>query len=342
MKRIEYLDFAKGILIILVLFNHICWQVKNNGISNNFIDLLMSYFFLYTPFFMSTFFMITGLCSNYNKRFSVFLHNKIKTLIIPALFLGFIQNLISLILKYPDSLEFKSLIWMFIKMISELFFNGGQYWFLSSIFIANLLFWGVYNFIKNDFLKFTIIILLYTIGTLLFNNGYSNIWSVQQALLLIPFIYLGNIFNGKEFSNKYIFLFIIYILSILVLSHYDISIAYVAAKIKFNTTISPIVFILLASLGGISIILLSKIMCMKLKEYGKSIIYIGKNSIIYYTLNWTIFDGLIFLCRDSLKDNSCYNTFFILIMIFITTIYFINILSVIINLKYVNFIIGKF
>lgn len=342
MKRIEYLDFAKGILIILVLFNHICWQVKNNGINNDLVDLLMKYFFLYTPFFMSTFFIITGLCSNYNKRFSIFLYEKIKTLIIPALFLGYIQNLISLIIKYPDSLEFKSLIWMFIKMIPELFLNGGQYWFLSSIFIVNLLFWILQNFSKKESLRIIIIFFLYITGTFLFNNGYSNIWSIQQALLLLPFLYLGNLLRGKELRNKYLLLIVVYISIILLLFHFDVSIAYVAAKIKFNSTISPIVFILLGSLGGLSIILLSKVMCTKLKGYGKSIIFIGKNSIIYYTLNWTIFDGLIFLCKDSLIDNSYYNTFFILSMIFISTIYFINILSMVLNIRFVNYMLGKF
>lgn len=341
-KRIEYVDIAKGLLILLVLFNHICWQVRNNNIHNTLVSEMMNYFFLYTPFFMSAFFLITGLCSNYNKKFTVFLYNKIKTLLIPALFLGAIQNILYVVLKSPEAFEIKSIIRMFFKMILQIIYNGGQYWFLAAIFISNILFWLISKYMKKKFHKSLIIIALYCIGSILYFKNTPNVWSIQQALLLLPFIYIGSLLKGKEINFKYSFIGVIYFLIVYILQSLNISTTIVAARINLESYISPIIFIFLGSMGGITTIIISKAMYTYINKSNNIIQFIGKNSIIFYCLNWTILDGLIFICKKSLENNNPYYTLIILFMIFNLTINLIQIISNILNKKYINYMLGRF
>lgn len=341
-QRIEYLDIAKGLLILLVLLDHICWQVINNNIHNRLVDETMNYFFLFTPFFMSAFFLITGICSNYNKTFTEFICNKTKTLLIPALFLGVIQNILYSILTTPETLEIKSIIRMFLKMITQIIYNGGQYWFLAAIFISNILFWLTQKYIKQNCYKLIIITFLFCIGSILHFQNIPNIWSIQQALLLLPFIYIGFLLKSKKIGLKHSYITILYIVAVCTLHSFNVSTTIVAAKVYLESYISPLIFIFLGSLGGIAIITFSKSIYIFAKRNNKALQFIGKNSIIFYCLNWTIFSGLIVICRKSLENNNPYHSFIILTMIFILTIYIIYLFCKLLNIRYINFMLGKF
>lgn len=338
-KRIEYIDISKGLLILIVLFDHICWQVKNNEIENNLVENLMNYFFVFNSFFMSAFFFITGFCSSFNKNFFQFLYTKIKRLLIPALFLGAIQNIILLVLTNPESLGIKPILRMFLKMLVQIFVDGGQYWFLSAIFVANILFWTIYK-IRNNYLKAILIILLYCIGVLLYNYNISNIWSIQQALLLLPFMFLGYLLKGYDIKLKYLCIPLIYIILIFIYKYNNISSPIIAARIAFESYWSSINFLVLGSLGSISIITISNFM-RKINDF-KLVEYIGKNSIIFYCLNWTIFEGLVLNCKNSLNNQLPYYSFIILCIIFISTVYLLVSFSRILNKKYINYMLGSF
>lgn len=84
--RIAYVDVAKGILITLVVFLHVPHFLMGVPAYENdgFLQMMKNLQFLYAPFFMSAFFVLTGYCSNFDKDFSKFLTSSLKTTVLPC------------------------------------------------------------------------------------------------------------------------------------------------------------------------------------------------------------------------------------------------------------------
>ena len=93
-ERIPYIDVAKGILILLVVYDHLpdVYMYLLN-LSNSHIEYLNDTQWIFKLFFMPAFFCITGMCSNFNKNFKPFLISNLKTLIVPNVLLGIIVGL---------------------------------------------------------------------------------------------------------------------------------------------------------------------------------------------------------------------------------------------------------
>ena len=71
--RLAYIDVAKGVLISIVIFHHISFQANMAGIHNGCIQWNFTFLPLYASWFMPAFFIITGLCSNFNRPIGSFL-----------------------------------------------------------------------------------------------------------------------------------------------------------------------------------------------------------------------------------------------------------------------------
>lgn len=123
-QRIEYVDVAKGVLIILVVAAHV--------FQNTF-------FFDYTySFHMLAFFFISGMMLNHSsamqKPYGTVVITKIRTMLIPLCFyelLGILRDLI----RFGFSQSIKS----FVYNTVSLRFNNGVLWFLFALFFAELI-----------------------------------------------------------------------------------------------------------------------------------------------------------------------------------------------------------
>lgn len=84
-NRLDYIDLAKAILILMVMVGHIqnvCEQLSIKDRLCQDIDYLENF---WGPFFMPAFFFITGYCSSFGKRRETFIISNLKSLIIPAI-----------------------------------------------------------------------------------------------------------------------------------------------------------------------------------------------------------------------------------------------------------------
>lgn len=118
-KRIHYLDYAKGIAIILVVLGHIF----SGGNVKTYIY----------SFHMPLFFIISGYLFNYSnvKSFKEFINKKIKAYLIPYVTFSIIN-----ILGYY-LLSGLSLIVLRNNLLETIKFCGiGALWFLPVLFIA--------------------------------------------------------------------------------------------------------------------------------------------------------------------------------------------------------------
>ena len=126
--RDNSIDIAKGIGIFLVVIGHCVNSKTYPGI------------FIYT-FHMPLFFMISGLCFNYerHKIFLPFLLSRLKTLILPAFIFTVIDISVSHITKIP-TIPWNTFLW-------EGFTNAK--WFLGTLFFVELIYYWILRFFEN-------------------------------------------------------------------------------------------------------------------------------------------------------------------------------------------------
>lgn len=83
-ERLTYIDVAKGLLMVLVVFHHVDGNATKYGIINSAVDDIHAFSNIFVSFFMPCFFIITGYCSNFTKPFVRFLLGSIKGIMLPA------------------------------------------------------------------------------------------------------------------------------------------------------------------------------------------------------------------------------------------------------------------
>ena len=191
-KRIEYIDTAKFIGIILVIFAH-CLE------GGPIVPYIYS-------FHLPLFFVINGLTFRIkeNDNFGSFLVRKIKGYVIPILFLGIFCIIFDALFSNV-SLNFTYFMDRFIELIIQR--RVFALWFVGALFCSDLLFYFVLKVNKQKLL-FTIISSLIFLGiAIIFNIAYpkSLPWNFDVSLFGVFFVSLGYIFKRKELENVYNF-----------------------------------------------------------------------------------------------------------------------------------------
>jgi len=329
-ERLSYIDIAKGILIMLVVFHHIPHIVKNAGMYDPFCLLLDSKRYIYTTFFMPAFFLVTGFCSNFDVPFFKFLKKNVKTILIPAFCLGAIAEWIRLIgLGETQLIAYCKLGFStFIKF-------GGPYWFLSSLFLSKIIYWIENRFVKSTKIKFTISLLLLIIGICI-SNRYSFVeyWYILHALVFPLFLLVGQIEKNKQFhSNKYVFgcsLLIYGILIFLLKEHPSIT-----AVIAVSDAYIPC-FIILSVCGSFILLYI----CKKISSCG-FLERLGKDSLVIYTLHIAIARIMVNILSGCFCV-SMMKSFLTFLFIYSATLLILMLVAKCMNTKYLQFLIGKF
>ena len=75
-QRITYIDVAKGILILFVVYGHIYGHAKYLNFAS--VDWIRQSCNFFIPFYMPCFFVITGFCSSFKKPFLKFIWQSFK------------------------------------------------------------------------------------------------------------------------------------------------------------------------------------------------------------------------------------------------------------------------
>lgn len=329
-ERLSYIDIAKGILIMLVVFHHIPHIVKNAGICDSLCILLDSKRYIYSTFFMPAFFLVTGFCSNFDVPFFDFLKKNVKTILIPAFCLGAISEWIRLIgLGETQLIAYCKLGFStFIKF-------GGPYWFLSSLFLSKIIYWIENRFIKSTKMKFAVSLLLLIIGIGI-NNRCTIVeyWYFLHAFALSFFLFAGQIEKKKQFhGNKYVFCcsLLIYGVLIFFLKVHPSVTAFIAVSDVYIPC-----FITLSLSGSFMLLYICK-------KFASCVFFerLGKDSLIIYTLHIAIARIMVnilsgYFCVSMMKS------FLTFLFIYSATLLILMLFAKCLNTKYFQFLIGKF
>jgi len=318
-KRLSYIDIAKGILILMVVWDHLpdvyIYILKQTNIH---IEWLNETQWIFKIFFMPAFFCITGFCSNFNKDFKSFFISNAKTLLIPNILLGMITN--------------RSFA------LGAIILHGGNYWFLSALFVAKMIYFPLNRFFSDIFLiRLFMLLVLVFIGFSL--NGIPtnyDVWYFHYAFNLAIFLELGKQLRQKGNMQIFSIASILYLIICLTLSILDIHKPVVA--LGTNCKVYEIPFYLLsASTGSCLILWISrKIESCKVLEY------FGSESLIFYIFQVIVMQVLEKIYIAHFEILGWPSVIFFVLVISIITIIVLSVISRILETRYLKFVLGKF
>ena len=274
-KRLDWIDIAKGYGIVLVILAHL-----NKWSFNNYIY----------SFHLPLFFFLSGYVFKVNNNFVDFLIKKIKGLLVPYFLLGIPMVLFIALynLKGLKGIKYYSI---------QLLIQKRQFtiWFLTGLFILNVLFYFVEKLFKKDVCIFIVSVIMAGLGLFYYKNGGLALpWNMDVSFTAMPFFAGGFICkNNKDkiddlLSKKNDWLFIIlFALINLVLTYINIKLSGSTLEMYFNVYGQPIITYLAAFAGIFVVVLISK------KFENRIIKYIGRNSLIYFAWHQTIFMPIV-------------------------------------------------
>lgn len=322
-ERLAYIDVFKGILILFVVYDHLpdvyMYVLKQ---ENSYMASLDEEQWLFKLFFMPAFFLATGFCSNFNKKFLPFVVSNTKSLLVPNICFGFLLGLM-----HVSSIEWKSIL-----------LHGGAFWFLSSLYMAKLIYWILIRYLgNNELLRWMILIGLVFIGFLLNSISINyDIFYFHYAFSLAIFLEIGRkIKSMKSDKSLYVCSFI-YIGICVFFSFITIHKPVVAWGCICEVWETPL-YIVSATTGSCMVLLLSK----KIK-HNFFLEYIGRESLIFYIFQIKVMTVLErFLLRYFVIDSWISVIIFVL-TIYVMTILILSIVSKILDMRYVRMLKGEF
>ena len=271
--RIYWLDNAKALGIILIIFGH---SIPHSYLSH----------YIYS-FHVPLFFFISGYLYKAGKyNFREFLYKKIRTLIIPYLCFAIISYLYWFFVVRNFSLSGTALTLDTTKPLIGILYGIGSggfeipmnvaLWYLPCLFVVEIIFY----FVKKPYTLFAFAAL----GLLAKFMPFRMPWGLDVALTAVVFYGVGHYYKDSWISYK--FLPIILVTSL--------AFCFLNEPIDMNNLVygNPIFFYIAAFSGIILFLNLSKVV----KNYG-FIQYIGSNTVILIGLvgiTWSCLIGLTY------------------------------------------------
>lgn len=316
-QRIAYYDVMKGILICLVMFSHINYETLYvSAIENPTFRFLSNHQWVFTCFFMPAFFLVTGICSNFNKPFKPFLINNAKALLVPGIAFDFLlYTLPRICTDYGVASELAG-------FIRRVYWMGGIHWFLPSLFASKLIYWVLNKYVRRQYLVWLVLLLMVGYGYMANNYGWfpRKWWNTPQVCDLTIFLAIGQYYRttaiDKEKILRYASLFFAGI--VLIFFFVDLKMPHITAAYKIKDLWQLPVFLLAATSGSFFMLYICKwIDHNSLLEYfgrGSLVIYLVHSYVIKFLLNhW----GNALLPEANVLTSVC---FFVAIFIIITLV----------------------
>lgn len=261
-NRIEYIDIAKGLGMILVVIGH-C--INGKTFSGTWIN----------SFHMPLFFILSGLCFSEKKYpvFLPFLKKRVKTLLLPCIYFSILVTSLSTLTHGKFTFQ---------RLIDQTL--PGALWFVFILFLTEILYYFIQKHNKNKIYTFSCLFLCLLIGITLNRVGFKPSHSLCSTFTATFYYGLGHILKNNIYKfplyNKKILIasLLLCLPGILVLiTNQSIDLC------ENNIPEPELLYIFMSISGSFGLIILSTLKVNPM--YKKIILYIGKNTLVILSLH---------------------------------------------------------
>ena len=278
-KRIEFIDLAKGVCILLVVISH-C------HINIPYLQYIR----------MPLYYILSGLFFKQYSGGGNFTLRKINKILIPFLFFYISSfGLYLLIQHFAPNIQINSVVEEFRfddPFYSRLCINN-PLWFLLSLFTVNLIYYVIYSISQNKWWHCIIVIIMAACAYLLKISDIELFIYLNMSLYYIPFFFVGYFLKGTNLlienpkgQNRDI------IFGLITLTLFVVTIL-----LPFKEPLHTIRFYIAAILGVITLLLFLK----KIKKI-PFVSYCGRYSIIILCTSYWVYSPLTYICKKILAE----------------------------------------
>lgn len=191
-KRIEYIDVAKFLAMLLVVFTH--------GFKE------CTYLAFAYSFHLPVFFFLNGMTLKLNAQpFEKFLVKKLKGYIVPMLGLGFVSVLLDMLIKIilHHTIADNALLSGIVLVLNQV--RTFALWFLPALFFVDLILFGLNKAVKGNVVLLGVASLAVLGIGILFNMKHNvpMVWNFDASLFGVVFTYFGYMFRYEKLSAFY-------------------------------------------------------------------------------------------------------------------------------------------
>lgn len=327
-KRIDYLDVAKGGLIIFLLFSHYYWGSARTEGDFPLIKSFLSTRILIISFFMQCFFFISGYCTSINRACNSFLLRQCRQLLIPIFVFWLISCVCNTVYPIPPD----------IKLAIP--FADWAYWFLWAMLTAKIILYIILKASGKPYIYLSVCFILFLVGICLhtFKIGvnYCFYWHGLGSCLFMAIGYFcrthHNLYEKARRASAILYPWLMVLLVLL-----GVEIPVFDAAMDISPIQIPL-FLLVSVSGSLAFLFYSELIHGMFKRI---LIFFGTNSIVVYGIQAYFLRFFMFwLCRHLQPHGPLSNAFFF----FATYTCVIGICAVWIfffKLKHVRWLMGR-
>lgn len=222
MPRLSYIDICKGILIILVAFGHIPYEIGLLGKDYPYVFYPFNTVIpFYAGIYMQAFFILSGYTSNFSKPFSSFFLKNVKGILVPCFVLGTLARIIEFLLKgnFSEDILPEGIV---------IFYFCENLWFLWAMFLVRIMYWAVCHFTKRLSCKGVVMLLVLIIGLYiehLCGNSTSvlsyNFCFYRTAMRVGIFLWIGEAIKNCSLTDCCVAIIGLVYIPLLLLSRFE-------------------------------------------------------------------------------------------------------------------------
>ena len=316
-KRKNWIDVLRALAILFVIYGHLLDKSSYSYI----------YFVFTSPIKIPLFFAISGYLFKESRDFKTFVKRLVKGLVVPWLSLSTLPVLF---------LSFFKGISYFNSNISSILI-GKMFWYMPCCIIAEIIFYFLLQSFKDDRLNIGVIITISWLGVLLIHHGILDFLMINRSFSVQFFLLIGYLYRKREntFDNVRVFYLVIGFTLYVLLGLISIYI-YSGQNLDVHRGIyySPTICITMIILGCGLLFILGK----RLDFGNKILVFIGKNTLVYYI--WSGYSTLILITISSRLVPLITNNYFSALFKTIFVSCLCAVFSVLIN-RFIPLIVGK-
>lgn len=328
-KRIDYIDLFRAWGILLMIMGHVAF----GGGFDKWIHI----------FHMPMFFIVSGYF--YKKQeFLILLRKRLKCLILPY----FIFGLMHILIYYYrlGRIDFHALYLLLWENTAD---NGipisGALWFLSAMFISEIVFYFVFTHFKSDIIKTLTSFAISIAGIICANYlPFRLPWAIDAGMVGVAFYQVGGIIHKKQAQLEKVSL-VYTVFSIILFSCLGLINDYVNLRMGYYG-IWPLFYV---SAIGLSLAFWNMFRLVHIKFYRKRVLdralsvieIMGRDSIVFLCLNQLIILLLSEWIGSFLPSTEIKMILLKKIIILVLTIIALYIICMIVNKTRLKKVFGK-